>query len=169
VQLIGEKEIFMSCCVTCCSLCAIKNVIVASQSYDVADVQFTVEKKGPVELLQFIQKYNLGNYCNNVMVHRLVYICTKLLEPVTVQYIFLLAWGRQTQGSPRAAHTLATPPLGLLTSDGVSRLGLGLETRLQTRFLKSRSQCRRSQVSVSKDFGLGLELFVSRLCIGYFL
>ena len=24
-------------------------------------------------------------------------------------------------------------------------------------------------VSVSKDFGLGLELFVSRLCIGYFL
>jgi len=24
-------------------------------------------------------------------------------------------------------------------------------------------------VSVSKDFGLGLELFVSRLCMGYFL
>jgi len=51
-------------------------------------------------------------------------------------------------------------------SDGVSRLGLGLETRLETRFLESRS--RRSQVSVSKDFGLGLEPFVSRLCIGYF-
>jgi len=31
------------------------------------------------------------------------------------------------------------------TSDGVSRLGLGLETRLETRFLTSRS--RRSQVS----------------------
>jgi len=30
------------------------------------------------------------------------------------------------------------------TSDGVSRLGLGLETRFETRFLKSRS---RSQVS----------------------
>ena len=30
-------------------------------------------------------------------------------------------------------------------SDGVSRLGLGLETSLETRFLKSRS--RRSQVS----------------------
>jgi len=43
VQLIAEKEIFMSYCVTCCSLCAIKDVIVASQLYDVADVQFTVE------------------------------------------------------------------------------------------------------------------------------
>jgi len=38
-------------------------------------------------------------------------------------------------------------------SDGVSRLGLGLE----------------GLTSVSKDFGLGLKLFVSRLCIGYFL
>jgi len=26
-----------------------------------------------------------------------------------VQYIFLWAWGRQTQGPPRAADTLATP------------------------------------------------------------
>jgi len=33
----------------------------------------------------------------------------------------------------------------------------------------SQSRSRRSQVSVSKDFGLGLELFVLRLCIGYFL
>ena len=41
---------------------------------------------------------------------------------------------------------------------------------VSTRFLKSRSRrTRRSQVSVSKDFDLGLELFVSRLCIGYFL
>ena len=51
-------------------------------------------------------------------------------------------------------------------SDGVSRrvsrpvfwslgLGLGLEGLVS--------------VSVSKDFGLGLELFLSRLCIGYFL
>jgi len=44
-------------------------------------------------------------------------------------------------------------------SDGVSRLDLALETCLETRFLESRS--RRSR--------LGLELFVSRLCIGYFL
>jgi len=69
VQLIAEKEIFMSCCVTCCSLCAIKkNVIVASQIYDVADVQFTVEKEGPVELLQFIQKYNFGNSVPNTVI-----------------------------------------------------------------------------------------------------
>jgi len=46
--------------------CAIKkNVIVASQLYDVADVQFTVEKEGPLELLQFIQMYNLGNSVPN--------------------------------------------------------------------------------------------------------
>jgi len=46
-----------------------------------------------------------------------------------------------------------------------------LETCLETRFLDSRSQSWRSQVlvSVSKDFGLSFELFVSRLCIGYFL
>jgi len=28
-----------------------------------------------------------------------------------VQYVFLWAWGRQTQGPHRAAHTLATPLL----------------------------------------------------------
>jgi len=33
------------------------------------------------------------------------------------------------------------------TRDGVSRLGLGLETCLETRFLESRSRSRRSQVS----------------------
>jgi len=45
-------------------------------------------------------------------------------------------------------------------SDGVSRLGHGLETR----FLKSRS--RRSQVSVSKDFGLETlyRLFFMKFC-----
>jgi len=61
--------------------------------------------------------------------------------------------------------------LCLFTSDRTSRLGLNLETCLETHFLKSRS--RRSQfaglVSVSKDFDFGLELFVSRLSIGYFL
>jgi len=33
------------------------------------------------------------------------------------------------------------------SSDGVLRLGLGLETGLETRFLESRSRSRRSQVS----------------------
>jgi len=42
-------------------------------------------------------------------VHKLDNKYTKLLQPVTVQYVFLWAWGRQTQGPPRAAHTLATP------------------------------------------------------------
>jgi len=48
VQLIAEKEILIvvaSLAVHCCAIK--KNVIVASQSYDVADVQFTVVKKGP--------------------------------------------------------------------------------------------------------------------------
>ena len=60
MQLIAEKEILIV--VASLVHCAIKkNVIVASRLYDVADVQFTVEKEGPLELLQFIQKYNLGN------------------------------------------------------------------------------------------------------------
>jgi len=42
-------------------------------------------------------------------------------------------------------------------SDGVSRLGLGLETRLETHFWESRSQSRRFQVSVSKVSGLEIE------------
>jgi len=54
-----------SWCVACC---AIKNVIVASQLYDVADVQFTVEKEGPVELMQFIKKHNLGNSVPNAVI-----------------------------------------------------------------------------------------------------
>ena len=52
VQLIAKKEIL----IVVASLvvhCAIENnVIVAWQLYDVADVQFTVEKEGPLELLQ---------------------------------------------------------------------------------------------------------------------
>jgi len=51
--------------VHCCA--TKKNVIVASQLYDVADVQFTVEKEGPVELSQLIQKYNLGNSVPNIV------------------------------------------------------------------------------------------------------
>ena len=49
--------------------CAMKkNVTVASQLYVVADVQFTVEKEGPLELLQFIQKCNLGNSVPNMVI-----------------------------------------------------------------------------------------------------
>ena len=48
--------------------CAMKNVTVASQLYVVADVQFTVEKEGPLELLQFIQKCNLGNSVRNMVI-----------------------------------------------------------------------------------------------------
>jgi len=60
VQLIAEKEILIAVAALLVHCCAIKNVIVASQLYDVTDVQFTVEE-GPLELLQLIQKYNLGN------------------------------------------------------------------------------------------------------------
>jgi len=45
-----------------------KNVIVASWLYDVSDVKFTVEKEGPFELLQFIQKYNLGNSVPKIVI-----------------------------------------------------------------------------------------------------
>jgi len=58
------------------------------------------------------------------------------------------------------------------TSDGVSRLGLGRDASRDPFFEVSVSVSKVSglvSVSVSKDFGLGLELFVSRLCIGYFL
>jgi len=53
--LIVVASLVVHCCVIR------KNVIVASQLHHVADVQFTVEKEGPLEVLQFIQKYNLGN------------------------------------------------------------------------------------------------------------
>jgi len=70
VQLIAEKEILIvvaSLVVHCCAFT--KNVIVASQLYDVADVQFTVlEKEGPLKLLQFIQKYNLENSAPNIVI-----------------------------------------------------------------------------------------------------
>ena len=70
MQLIAEKEMLIivvaSLVVHCCAVK--KNVIVASQLYVVADVQFTVEKEGSLEVLQFSQTYNLGNrskYSNN--------------------------------------------------------------------------------------------------------
>jgi len=70
VQLIAEKEILMvvaSLVVHCCEIK--KNVIVTSQLHHVADVQFTVEKEGPLELLQFIQKYNLWNSVPNIVIN----------------------------------------------------------------------------------------------------
>ena len=33
-----------------------------------ADVQFAVEKEGPLELFQFIQTYNLGNSVPNIVI-----------------------------------------------------------------------------------------------------
>ena len=69
MQLIAGKEILIvvaSITVHCCAIK--KNVIVASQLYDIADEQFTVEKEGPLELLQFIQRYNLGNSVPNIVI-----------------------------------------------------------------------------------------------------
>ena len=51
MQLIAEKEILLvvASLVVHCSAIK-KNVIVASQLYDIADEQFTVEKEGSLEL-----------------------------------------------------------------------------------------------------------------------
>ena len=68
VQLIAEKRNIDSFASLVVHGCAIKNVIVASQLYDVVYVQFTVEKQGPLELLQFIKKYNLGNSVPNIVI-----------------------------------------------------------------------------------------------------
>jgi len=67
VQLIAEKEL-LTVVASLVHCCAIKNVIFESQLYDDADVQFTVEKEGPLEVLQFIQKYNLGNSVPNIVI-----------------------------------------------------------------------------------------------------
>jgi len=40
---IAEQEILIACASLVVHCCAVKNVVVASQLYDVADVQFTVE------------------------------------------------------------------------------------------------------------------------------
>jgi len=54
----------------------LNNVIFASQLYDVADVQFTVEKEGPLELLQFVQKYNLRNSVPNIAIMPRIFFTT---------------------------------------------------------------------------------------------
>jgi len=56
------------------------------------------------------------------------------------------------------------------SSAEVSRLGLGLGTCLETRFWSLGLGLEGLfSVWASKDFGLGLEIFVSRLCISYLL
>ena len=59
MQLIAEKEmlIVVALLVHCC---AIKNVIVASQLYDVVDVQCTVEKKAPLNFCSLFKSITLG-------------------------------------------------------------------------------------------------------------
>ena len=88
MQLRAEKEIWIvvaSIVVHCCAVK--KNVIVASQLYDVDDVQFTVENEGPLELLQFIQKYSLGNSVPNTVI--MLHIFLKLpLVLLTVRRVF---------------------------------------------------------------------------------
>ena len=64
----SHKEILIvvASLVHCCAIK--KNVVVASQLYDVADIQFTAEKEGLLELLKCIQKYNLGNSVPNIVI-----------------------------------------------------------------------------------------------------
>jgi len=61
VQLIAEKEILIvvaSLFVHCCAIT--KNVIVASQLYDVADVQSTIEKKAFLKFCSLFKSITLG-------------------------------------------------------------------------------------------------------------
>jgi len=64
--------VVVSIVVHCCAIK--KNVTVASRLYDAADVQFTIEKEGPLELLQFIQKYNLRNSVPNIVITEMLRI-----------------------------------------------------------------------------------------------
>ena len=68
MQLIAEKEILIVVASLVVQCYAIEKVFVGTQLYDVADVQFTVGKKGPLELLQFIHKYNLWNSVPNIVI-----------------------------------------------------------------------------------------------------
>jgi len=65
VQLIAEKEILIvvaSFVVQCCAIK--KNVIVATQLYDVADIQFTLlyqsEKEGPLNFCSSFTSITFG-------------------------------------------------------------------------------------------------------------
>ena len=89
MQLIAEKEILIvvaSLVVHCCVVK--KNFIVASQLCDVADVQFTVEKEDPLELLQFVQKYNLGNSVPNVIIMLWIFL-TIAVSVATLERSFM--------------------------------------------------------------------------------
>jgi len=60
VHLLAEKEtlIVVASLVHCCAVK--KNVIVASQLHGFADVQLTVEKKGPLHFCSLFKSRNLG-------------------------------------------------------------------------------------------------------------
>jgi len=90
VQLIAEKEILIAVASLVVHCCAIKkNVIVASRLYDVADVRFTVEKEGPLKLLQFIQKYNFENSVPNILIMLRIFPTLYLLFFPTCHFFFL--------------------------------------------------------------------------------
>ena len=74
VKLTAEKEILIVVVSLVVHCYAVKNVIVTSQLYDVSDVQFTVEKEGPLELLQFIHKYNLWNTVPNIVIKLRIFL-----------------------------------------------------------------------------------------------
>ena len=68
-RLSSRKRNVDSCCVVVVHCYAIKNnIIVASQLDDVADVQFTVEKQGPAQILQFIKKYTHAKSVPNIVI-----------------------------------------------------------------------------------------------------
>jgi len=100
VQLIAQKEIlivFASLVVHCCAFTM--NVIVASRLYDVANVQFAVlEKEDLLTLLQFIQKYNLGNSVPNIVINAAIFLtiavgvatCEEFFETKTDQELLTI-------------------------------------------------------------------------------
>ena len=88
MQLIAEKEILIVVASLVIHCCAVKkNVIDASRLFDVAEVQFTVEKEGPLELLQFIQKYNLGNSVPNIVITLRIFL-TIAISLATLRGVF---------------------------------------------------------------------------------
>ena len=104
MQLIAQKEILIAVVSPVVHCCVIKkNVIVASQLYDVADVQFIVEKESPLELLKFIQKYNLGNSVPDVV------IMLRIFLTITVSVLLVSRAGAKSLGPPPRTWTLGPP------------------------------------------------------------
>jgi len=99
VQLIAEKEILIVVVSLVVHCAFTKNVIVASRLYDVADVQFKVlEKEGLLKLLQFIQKFNLGNSVPNIVMMLRIFLtitvgvatCEEFFETKTDQELLTI-------------------------------------------------------------------------------